>query len=606
MRYPSALDEFDEIVFGDTEFHAPDGWLPRPICAVFYEMRKRRLTRVWLWEEDPAPVFPPITWTDHTLFIAYVATAELGCFHVLGWPLPAFVLDLNVEVRNLTNGALPTTFISLVDAAKLYHIPYLDKERKEAMRGIAIEGGLRVAEHRQALLNYCTDDTLVMIPLLEKLLPTLSLPQALIRGDYVRASAGIEYRGIPVNVPVYDLILRHREPLKRRVAQDLNAQLGPLYEGAVFKQPAFVELVRRWGALAHWPRTRTGKLSRKGDVLERMAGTYPEAEVVRQAQHTLEDLDQVAFAIGPDRRNRYMPGLWGTVTGRNSPKSKLAILLRSRWWRHLFKPPPGRALAYLDFSSEEFLVAAVLAQDAQGIADYVAGDVYLTWGQYAGLIPADGTKVTHARERNLLKTAVLAMNYGAGVHTLAYRLGVNEAVARRLRQSFRERYPAMVRFGEQTILEGVRRGGLRTRLGWRVQIGDVIDSKRDVEDRGKSANQFTPQAIRNWPVQSGASEILHLTVIEAAARGLRVVGTLHDAILIEAPVSRIDAHVQAMIEAMQDASVTYLQGPRLRVDAKIVRYPEHYRDPEAEARWEQVRKLVWELSGEDIEALSDG
>jgi hypothetical protein len=35
--YPRSLDEFDEIIFCDSEFHAPDGCLPKPICVVFYE-----------------------------------------------------------------------------------------------------------------------------------------------------------------------------------------------------------------------------------------------------------------------------------------------------------------------------------------------------------------------------------------------------------------------------------------------------------------------------------------------------------------------------------------------------------------------------------------
>ena len=39
-----------------------------------------------------------------SLFIAYYASAELGCFRALGWPRPANILDLFVEFRNRTNG----------------------------------------------------------------------------------------------------------------------------------------------------------------------------------------------------------------------------------------------------------------------------------------------------------------------------------------------------------------------------------------------------------------------------------------------------------------------------------------------------------------------
>lgn len=37
-------------------------------------------------------------------FVAYYASAELGCFLSLGWDLPVRILDLFTEFRNFTNG----------------------------------------------------------------------------------------------------------------------------------------------------------------------------------------------------------------------------------------------------------------------------------------------------------------------------------------------------------------------------------------------------------------------------------------------------------------------------------------------------------------------
>jgi DNA polymerase I len=230
----------------------------------------------------------------------------------------------------------------------------------------------------------------------------------------------------------------------------------------------------------------------------------------------------------------------------------------------------------------------------------------MAWGRHVGLIPPDGTREAYERERDLLKAAVLGLNYGMGLGTLARYLGVSGAVASRLMQSFRERYPAMVRFGEHTILNGVRNGGLRTRLDWRLHIHEVIDSKREFEGRRKPSNKVTPEAIRNWPIQSGAGEILRLSVIEAVARGIRVVGTLHDAIFIESPESVIDDHVHAMVDVMQQASETYLHGHRLRVDSKVIRHPHHFQEKGTDERWEQIRKMLLEISGEDIEELFEG
>jgi DNA polymerase I len=230
------------------------------------------------------------------------------------------------------------------------------------------------------------------------------------------------------------------------------------------------------------------------------------------------------------------------------------------------------------------MVQAVLAGDRQGIEDYLSGDIYLAWGRTLGLIPPHGTKDTHPRERSLLKAVVLGLNYGLGVRGLARNLQIDPAVAGRLMQSFRERYPRMVAYGEETVLRGISTGRLRTRLDWRLQVRDIIPSKEVLEGQRKPANQLTPNSLRNWPVQSNAAEILRLAVIEATAKGVAIVGTLHDALFIESPAGEIDTHVRLTRQAMQDASATILHCPAtgacypLRVDHTIIHAPHHYRE----------------------------
>jgi hypothetical protein len=209
--YPSSFEAFDEIVFCDTEFDQTPGNRPQPICLVLYEQRAKRVTRFWLWRRAVPPE-PPILQSKCILFVAYLATAEFSVFKALHWSFPKYVLDLNVEMRNLTNGIRPTTFISLVESAQIFHIPYINKERKDEMRDIAITGGPLVDMHKAEILSYCEDDTRVMEPILEEVKLYLSLPHALIRGEYVKASAEIEYHGLPINVPMYKHILAYREP----------------------------------------------------------------------------------------------------------------------------------------------------------------------------------------------------------------------------------------------------------------------------------------------------------------------------------------------------------------------------------------------------------
>jgi DNA polymerase-1 len=499
--------------------------------------------------------------------------------------------------------------ISLHETARLLRVPYIALEHKNRMRDIAIAGGPPVEAHKDEMLRYCEDDTRVMVPILERLAPRISLPHALIRGEYVTASAAIEYRGLPIKTAAYQHIQAYQQPLRKLVAEQANRDIGPLFEGVTFRRQYFSTFIRELGAAQTWPKTATGHYSSDKETLEAMGQVYPVVETLRQSIKTLNELKNVAFAIGDDGRNRYLGGLFGTITGRNSPKARFAILHGSRWWRNLIQPEPGRALAYLDYSSEEFMVQAVLAGDRQGIADYLSGDVYLAWGRTLGLIPPQGDKHTHARERALLKAAILGLNYGLGVRGLARNLQIDPAVAGRWMQSFRERYAGMVKYGEDMVLRGISTSQLRTRLDWRLHICDIIPIKHVGDGQKKPANQLTPNSLRNWPVQSNAAEILHLAVIEATAKGITVVGTLHDALIIESPMEEIHRHVALAREAMQDASATILccatigRCYPLRVDHTLIAAPDHYREKESQPWWQRLRSMLLQVSGQDLEEL---
>jgi hypothetical protein len=99
------LEQYREVWAADFEFAAPSGERPSPVCMVARELHSGRIIRLWKNELGPAPPFS--TGAD-VLFVAYYASAELGCFRVLSWPTPANILDLFTEFRDRTNGlALP-------------------------------------------------------------------------------------------------------------------------------------------------------------------------------------------------------------------------------------------------------------------------------------------------------------------------------------------------------------------------------------------------------------------------------------------------------------------------------------------------------------------
>ena len=112
-----------------------------------------------------------------------------------------------------------------------------------------------------------------------------------------------------------------------------------------------------------------------------------------------------------------------TKTGRNMPSNSRYVFGMASWLRSLVRPEPGRAIAYLDWSQQEFGIGAVLSRDSAMIQAYETGDPYLAFGKQAGLIPPSGTKQTHKAERDQCKSCVLGVQYGMEAASLAHRIG---------------------------------------------------------------------------------------------------------------------------------------------------------------------------------------
>jgi hypothetical protein len=73
---------------------------------------------------------------------------------------------------------------------------------------------------------------------------------------------------------------------------------------------------------------------------------------------------------------------------------------------------------------------------------------------------------------------------------------------------------------------------------------------------------------------------------------------VHDALLIEAPLDKLDEAIARTQAFMQEASSIVLDGFELRTDVKQVRYPERYMDKRGSIMWDKVMKLLgYDISG---------
>jgi hypothetical protein len=565
---------FKEIWAVDFEFNARPGDRPNPVCMAARELRSGRRLRLWVDELGPEPPFP----IDKTsLVVAYYASAELGCFLVLGWPMPAHILDLFAEFRVRTNTTRrPGVSAALVNAMLMHKLDTIGADEKGEMRSLIMRGEPWTREERLAILDYCETD----VDALAKLLPAmltgefLHLPQALFRGRCMAANAAIEHNGTPIDVPMLERFRRNWGNIQEKLIARINDVYG-LWEGKSFREARFASWLTTQGI--PWPRLESGRLDLSDETFRLVSRSHPVITPIYEMRKDLSKLWLNDLAVGSDGRNRCILSAFRARTGRNQPSNAQFIFGPSAWLRSLIKPPEGFGVAYLDYKQQEFGIAAALSGDPNMIEAYRTGDPYLKFAKQAGAVPLDATKQSHPRERELFKTTALGVLYGLSAYGLSARLETPPVHARDLLRAHHEVYPQFWKWSDGMVARAMLSGTLTTALGWELHIADGPNVR----------------SLRNFLMQGCGADMLRAACVLGTENGIEVSAPVHDAVLITAPADRIDADVAAMRAYMVEASRGVLNGFEIDADAKIFRFPERYSDGQRSAyMWETVTDIV--------------
>jgi len=523
-----AWESFRDLWVVDFEFQTPVGDPQVPVCLVAHEIRSGRTLRVWQ-DELAQLAQAPYNTGDDSLLIAYVASAELGCHLALGWELPSFTLDLFAEFRTTTNGKYLPAGRGLLGAAVFYGLDAMSAARKDAMRELVLRGGPWSEEERNQVLDYCESDVITATKVLRTMEPNIDLPRALLRGRFMR------------DVAAHDELVEYWPHIQDELINRVDRAFG-VYEGRTFKLERFARYLE--AQKIPWPRTASGRLSLEDDVFRDQVRAYPQLSPLRELRASLSQLRLSGLTIGKDGRNRTPLWSFAAKTGRNQPSNAKFIFGPSVWLRSLIKPPPGRALAYLDYSQQEFAIAAVLSGDANMLAAYSTGDAYLEFAKQAGAVPPDGTKESHGAVREQFKTCALGVNYGMEENALADRIGSTPVHARDLLAAHRRTYRTFWRWSDGVVDFAMLHGKIWTVFGWTLQL-DATPNVR---------------SLRNFPMQANGAEMLRLACCLATERGITVCAPVHDAMLIEASTTDIDEAVAKARQAMQEAAYAVLGG----------------------------------------------
>jgi hypothetical protein len=565
--------EFGEVWIVDFEFSQPVGGLPEPICMVANELISNRTIRFFKDELCRSGNEPPYAVSPYSLVVSYYAIAELSCHLALGWPLPICVLDLYVEFRNLTNGLETPAGNSLLGALAWFGIDIMDAVEKDTMRQLAMRGGPWSAEERAALLAYCESDVIALRKLFERMRPKLDIKRALLRGRYMKAAAKMEHIGIPIDTASLAKLRENWELIQDRLIARVDCNYA-VFDGRTFKTDRFADYLVKNGI--PWPRLPSGNLALDEDTFRIIEGLYPQIAPLRQLRATLSQMRLSELAVGSDGRNRCMLSPFRARTGRNQPSNTEFIFGPSVWLRGLIHPAPGYGVAYVDWSQQEFGIAAALSRDEAMMRAYMSGDPYLEFARQAGAVPANATKRSHGAIRNQFKSCALAVQYGMGAEALAVRIGQPVSLARDLLRLHSETYRRFWRWSDATVDFAMLYGYLTTAFGWTIHVGSHVN----------------PRSLRNYPMQANGAEMLRLACCLATERGVRVCAPIHDAILIEAAEDELEHAIAEAQRAMSDASALVLDGFRLHSDTRPIIYPARYEDERGKEMWETCWQVI--------------
>ena len=561
---------FREVWAVDFEFKIQDGARPDPVCLVAWELRSGRKLRLWRHELDRSP---PYGIGPDSLFVAYYASAEIGCHLALGWPKPVRVLDLFAEFRCATNGLNTPAGNGLIGALAYYGLDGMGASEKDAMRDLILRGGDWPEQEREEILAYCEQDVAALARLLPRMVGHIDLPRALLRGRYMAAAAEIEHAGVPLDVPLLSTLRERWNDIQDRLIDAVDQDYG-VFDGRTFKADRFAAWLVRTGI--PWPRLESGRLDLSGDTFRQAARAHPSVSPLRELRSSLAGLRLSDLTVGPDGRNRCLLSAFRARSGRNQPSNSKFIFGPSVWLRGLIKPPPGYGLAYVDWEQQEFGIAAALSGDQAMVSAYKTGDPYLAFAKQANAVPADATKDTHPQQRQQFKQCALGVLYGLGPEGLAARIGQPPIVGRDLIRLHRETYPRFWSWSGAVVDHAMLSGGLSTVFGWRV----------------RTSSNSNARFFQNFPMQANGAEMLRLACCLATEGGIEVCAPVHDAVLIAAPLTRLDDDIATMRGVMREASKIMLAGFELETDVKVVRHPDRYSDPRGEVMWCRVMDLI--------------
>jgi hypothetical protein len=462
----------------------------------------------------------------------------------------------------------------------------IDTDEKARMRDIIIEHDpQKLAEHREEIVKYNESDIKYLPMLLKRFHEILNAPNwipiALSRGDYAVRTARMIRQGYPISTLKVDKFMSNIDGILQAAVDDCLEYSSEVesfrFDKRQKKYIANQKNIKEWVVGLNkptWRKTEKGQISLSEDAFKDwfnstspgFAGAFCRYMKTRQSLNgfsasTSTSTKKFQSFVGSDNRVRPNFGIYGAQTSRSQPGSTGYLWLKAKWMQNFLEAPKGYSLAYADFASEEFLVAAILSQDEVMMEAYESGDPYLAFGKLAGMIPPEGTKETHKVMRNVCKECVLGLSYLMSARGLAPRISqaigkeVTEEYASELIENFDEAFSEYADWRKDVLCDYESDGRLQLSDGW-TMWGD--------NDNFRS--------VANFPVQGQGAVILRRAVAMLQDSKISVIATVHDSVVIEYKTCNTDIVLplfrKCMIDAFEDVMKVFGKTKPIRIDGE--------------------------------------
>src|SRR5207302_6389155 len=162
--------------------------------------------------------------------------------------------------------------------------------------------------------------------------------------------------------------------------------------------------------------------------------------------------------------------------------------------------------------------------------------------------------INGVKARDIAKTINFGLAYGMGATGLASRVGVDLETAKQLMNKYFATYKGVAGYLKQSGRKGTQQGYTVSLSGRRRSFSraQLTDNKQ----RGEAE-----RAAKNHPIQGTNADILKRALALLSERlpdGVHVVLTVHDEIVLESPMGRVDAVERVLKVDMVDACRDFL------------------------------------------------